>query len=198
MNNNLSNYSYNTLRNLILSYAELTEQEWKLISSKLSCKCLKKNEALISIGEVCDKVWFISKGLIRYYQYDVYQNDRTTCFAMENNFSTPFSSYLKSKPSHEVLVALEETEIIEITKSDFSTFIDTMPSMNSMYRQVLEEAFLQMENLNYILQHHTALERYQKLILEDSPELLQRVPLIYLASYLGISPETLSRVRAKI
>lgn len=198
MNKSLVENPYQVFKHILLNYAQLTEDEWALISEKLTHRIVKRNEQLVSIGDVCDKVWYISKGLIRFYQYDIDQNERTTCFGMQNQFCTPFSSYLKNTPSHEVLVALETSEIIEITKKDFQHFTETIPGINSVYRQVLEESYLQMENLNYVLQQYTALERYQKLILENAPELLQKVPLTYLASYLGISPETLSRVRAKI
>ncbi|HAA14627.1 MAG TPA: hypothetical protein DCE41_24240 [Cytophagales bacterium] len=185
-------------RYMIERYAPLAESEWEAIAEKASLRFLKRNQPLISLGEACDKLWFVTKGLIRYYQVDRDLEERTTCFSWEGHFATPFSSYLKSTPSYEVLVALEQTEIVEIHREDITAFIETNPAVNSMYRQVLEEAFLQMEHLNFSLQHRTATERYNTLILEEAPELLQRVPLVHLASYLGISPETLSRVRAKI
>ena len=185
-------------KNELSKYSELTEQEWKLVTEKISFRELDKNEHLISKGQICSKISFITKGLIRYCQYDNDNNENTTCFGWENSFCAPFSSFINHTPSIESLIALEKTQLIEISREDFSYFIETIPCFSIMYRQLLEQAYLYMENHNYILQNYTAVERYKALILEDSPELLQRVPLVYLASYLGINPETLSRVRKKI
>ncbi len=192
-------HSLTTFKATINRYTTISAHDWALFSAKATCRTLSKGEKLIDAGVVCNKMWYVAQGLIGYYQYDAHKaQQKATCFAMEHHFSTPFTSYLTGAPTHEILVALEPCSMVEMQKHDFQHFVETMPSINSMYRQVLEEAYLHMEKLNYMLQQSTATERYQKLILEDAPHLLQRVPLIYLASYLGISPETLSRVRARV
>jgi len=190
--------SIDIFKNEVARYAKLSEQEWELVAKNISFRSLNKSELLISEGEICNKMWFITKGIIRYCQYDTDNNEKTTCFGWENYFCVPFSSYLNGTPSIESLIAIEKTEVAEISRDDFIFFIETVPGFSLMYRQLLEQAYLFSERHNYILQNFPALERYRALILEDAPGLLQRVPLLYIASYLGINPETLSRIRKKI
>ncbi|EAY31337.1 Crp/Fnr family transcriptional regulator [Microscilla marina] len=179
-------------------YFTPTSTEWERIQDKLSFRSLAKDECLIKQGEVCHQLAFITQGMIRYCQYDYDNNEHTTCFAWENFFCAPFSSFIHSTPSFESLIALENTHLIEINKVDFFALVETIPGINLVYRKVLEAAYLLTEKHNYILQNYPATERYQTLVMHDHPTLLQRVPLKYIASYLGINPETLSRVRRKI
>ncbi len=184
-------------RKTFYEYDQPNNFEWNLIMRKFSHRTIGKNEALLSVGEVCDKVWFMTKGLVRYCNYDGDNQEITRCFALENHFFFSLSSYLNNSASQEALITLEETEVLEIQKEDFQSLLETIPSLKMLYISLLEQSYLLLDSYTYALQNYSAATRYQKLILEDAPELLQRVPQVYLASYLGISPETLSRVRKK-
>lgn len=179
-------------------YFTPTLQEWETIANSLSFKILAKDEYLIKQGELCQSLAFITKGMIRYCQYDYDNNENITCFAWENFFCAPFSSFIHNTPSFESLITLETTHLIEIDKAAFFELVERIPGINLVYRKVLEMSYLLLEKHNYILQNYPATERYTTLIMEDQPTLLHRVPLKYIASYLGINPETLSRIRRKI
>lgn len=184
-------------RNLFPENAAPNPQEWELIAGKFGHRSIGKHEALLSVGEVCDKIWFLTKGVIRYCNYDVDNQEITRCFALENQFCFSLSSYLNDTPAQEGLIALEDCEVLEIGKDDFNDLKESIPRLKMLYIRLLEESYLLLDAYNFALQNLSATTRYQKLILEDAPELLQRVPQVYLASYLGISPETLSRIRKK-
>lgn len=121
-------------KNKLSKYSKLTERELELIVSKIWFRELDKNEHLISKGEICTKMSFITKGLVRYCQYDNDNNENTTCFSWENYFCEPFSSYINNTPYFESLITVEKTQLIELNKEDFSLFIETIPGINLMYR----------------------------------------------------------------
>ncbi len=155
---------------------------------------LKKEEYFLEVGKKCNQVAFIKTGMLRIF----YPNDKgedTTCyFSLPNEFVTSFSSFTTQNNSTENIQAILPSELFVISKQDLETLYQTIPSTQEFGRKAAENMAIIMEKRISLFLNHTADERYQYL-LKNNSILIQKVPLQYLASYLGISPQHLSRLR---
>lgn len=186
----------NQVRQFLNRIAVLSDEEWHLFSSRLRVTTIKKGEILIGEGEVSDKIYFISSGLIRLY---VMQDGKDICrqFFFEDSFFSEYQSFLLQQPSQTVTDALEDTELYYFTYADMQEFYKIIPQFQLIGRIIAENLFLKIsERVNSFLTQSPEL-RYQQLI-TNRPKVLQRIPQYMIASYLGITPEHLSRIRKKI
>ena len=155
---------------------------------------LKKDEYFLELGKRCNQVAFIKTGMLRIF----YPNDKgedTTCyFSLPNEFVTSFSSFTTQKLSTENIQAILPTELFVINKQDLELLYRKIPAAQEFGRKAAENLAIIMEKRISLFLTNTADERYQYLLLQN-PILIQKVPLQYLASYLGISPQHLSRLR---
>lgn len=154
-----------------------------------------KNKELQPIGHTCRTVYFLTKGIARiYYLKDGI--DITESFTFENNIVVRVESLFTAKPSRKAIQILEDAEVIAINANELFKLYDRYPEIERLFRKIFEAAFVETVNRIESIQFHTAEERYQSLM-EQAPNLIQRVPLKYIASYLGITQQSLSRIRAK-
>jgi CRP-like cAMP-binding protein len=156
----------------------------------------KKSEILQPIGHTCKTIYFVQKGMARifYYKDGI---DITECFAAENQIIARVESLFTQKPSQKGIHIIENSEIIAINAIKLFSLYDQYPSIERLFRKVFEQGYVDTVNRLESLQFYTAEERYVRL-LEEMPNLLQRVPLKYIASYLGITQVSLSRIRGAI
>ncbi|MBK8056170.1 MAG: Crp/Fnr family transcriptional regulator [Saprospiraceae bacterium] len=179
-----------TIRNVI----SITEEDLDFMLSLFKPLMLKKDDYFLEIGKHCNQVAFIKAGMLRIY----YPNDKgedTTCyFSLPNEFVTSFSSFTSGSPSIENIQAILPTEIFVIEKQDLEMLYNKVPVTQEFGRKAAENLAIMMEKRISLFLNNTAEERYQYL-LKNNPILIQTVPLQYLASYLGISPQHLSRLR---
>ncbi len=155
---------------------------------------IKKNKDLQAIGHTCKTIYFIKKGVARIY----YLNDGidiTENFFFENNIIARVESLLTGKPSRKAIQILEDAEIISINANALFELYDRFPEIERLFRKIFEAAYVDTVNRIEGIQFHTAEERY-KALLHEAPDVLKRVPLKYVASYLGITQVSLSRIRA--
>jgi CRP-like cAMP-binding protein len=187
----------NALRMAIESYVSLSEEEWTLVSSRLEVKSLQKGSLLLREGEVCRFLAFLRSGTVVYY----YLNDRgeevTTDFAFENQFVTDNRSRLSNTPSHLNIRAIEPVDLILLYESDLNELYRLLPKMERVGRILVEQAYVRLVQLSLDLQILPAEERYLKLA-REYPQALQRLPLYHIATYLGIAPKSLSRIRSNL
>lgn len=156
----------------------------------------KKNELLIKAGQVCRHLYFIERGCIRGY-YNIDGKDQTQWFGFENDFVTSFRSYTTRAASREYIEVLEDDAVIwSIAKEDLDQLLQQFPELEKMVRLIYEHYYIRLEDRYSNAHFKNATERYEDL-LQYSPHILQRIPLGFIASYLGISAETLSRIRNK-
>ncbi len=154
---------------------------------------VKKNRHLQSIGHTCRTIYFINKGLARIY-YFKNETDITECFAFENQIIARVESLFTGNPSKKGIQMLEDAEVVAINAVQLFKMYDTYPEVERLFRKIFEAGYVDTVNRLESLQFHSAEERYRDL-LQSSPDILKRVPLKYIASFLGITPVSLSRIR---
>lgn len=155
-----------------------------------------KNKCLHEIGQTCKTYYFVSDGLARiYYLKD--GTDVTEYFAHQNDMIIRAESLFTGNPSKKAIQALENTLFIGIPASKLEGLFDTYPDLERLFRKILEASFVAYVNRMESLQFHTAEERYNQLV-KDYPRLLENVSLKHIASYLGITQVSLSRIRSSI
>jgi CRP-like cAMP-binding protein len=156
---------------------------------------IKKGQDLQPIGHTCRTIYFIQKGLARIYYFkdDI---DITESFALEHQIIARVESLFSGKPSRKGIQMLEDSEVVAINATKLFQLYDRFPDIERLFRKIFEAGYVETVNRIESLQFHSAEERYQDL-LQHAPSILQRVPLKRIASYLGITPVSLSRIRAK-
>jgi len=176
----------------IISISKELEQELNKITITRN---FSKGETIINCYERCDSIFFIDKGLVRGYYYDE-DKEITNWFAQEQEFATSFYAFITNKSATENIQALEDCSLIEIPFLALQDLYKTFQETERLGRIITENYYIKLEERILSLQFKTAKERYQKFAL-SKPSLLQRASLGQIASYLGITQETLSRIRAE-
>jgi len=176
-------------------YNSLYKEAEKAITEISSVIKIKKNQDLRSIGDTCKTIYFINKGIARIYYY---KNgaDITESFVFENNVIARVESLFAGKPSRKAIQALEDSEIIAINATRLFDLYDTFPEIERLFRKIFESGYVDTIYRIEGIQFHSAEERYLALLRET--EIIQKIPLKHIASYLGITQVTLSRIRAAI
>lgn len=155
---------------------------------------IPKNKDLQPIGHTCRTIYFISKGVgrIHYFKDGI---DITESFAFENNIIARIESLFTGRPSRKAIQILEDSEIIAVNASALFMLYDRFPEIERLFRKIFETAYVETVNRVEAIQFHTAEERYH-ILLEQAPDVIKRIPLKHIASYLGITQQSLSRIRA--
>jgi CRP-like cAMP-binding protein len=156
---------------------------------------LARNECLVREGTTCRHLYFLEQGALRGY-YHLEGKEVTHWFAFENDFVTSLHSFITGHPAVENLQLLEGSILWAISREKLSGLMDRFHEIERLVRIVYEKYYLRLEERYVNAQFKTAAERYAGL-LEQSPQIIQRAPLGAVASFLGISPETLSRIRGR-
>jgi CRP-like cAMP-binding protein len=157
---------------------------------------LSKGQTLITEGKTCRHLYFLQQGALRGY-YNLDGKEITHWFAFENDFVTSFHSFITATPSVETIQLLEGSVLWAISKDDLDKLLRAHHELERVLRMAYESYYIRLEDRYVNAQFKTALERYRQL-LNQTPHLVERVPLGHIASYLGISAETLSRIRGRL
>jgi CRP-like cAMP-binding protein len=166
------------------------------ILSGCSLILVDKNQNLQDIGQKCRTIYFVKEGLARiYYLKDGIEV--TEYFAFENDLIIRAESLFTGKPSMKPIQALEKTVFIGIPAELLFSLFDQFPEIERLFRKIIEQAYVNTVNRMEAIQFHAAEERYAQL-LEEKPSLIQRISLKHIASYLGITQVSLSRIRAAV
>lgn len=154
----------------------------------------KKGERILDKGEVCTSLYFVDKGMTRqfYYKYD---KDLTEHIGYEDSIVVCLESYIQEEPTQLMIEALEPTVLWSINKHEILKLVEVNNEIGTLYRRVFEDSLITSQHKADIMRFESAHERYNKLM-QTHPEILKRAPLIYIASLLQMTPETLSRVRS--
>ncbi len=174
-------------------YNSLSQEAENAIAEICNIVTIKKNNDLQPIGHTCKTIYFINKGVARIY-YLMDGIDITEGFFFENSIIARVESLFTGKPSRKAIQILDDAEIVAINADALFKLYDTYPQVERLFRKIFEAAYVDMVNRIEGIQFHPAEERYQAL-LSEAPNVLMRVPLKYVASYLGITQVSLSRIR---
>lgn len=185
-----------TLLNKIKSYVPLSFEDELIICSLFHKKELNKGEYLLETGNVCRHVFFIEVGLVRYYINDD-GVEQTTYFNKENDFVCDNISFLTQIPSLVNIQALEDSTIWMISHEGMQRFYKEVSTGERFGRLAIEQVFVSLASQIGALYSNTSEERYHQFII-NYPDVAQRIPQYYIASYIGIKPQSLSRIRKRI
>ncbi|SIT90527.1 Crp/Fnr family transcriptional regulator [Pontibacter indicus] len=186
----------NALHHCISQYYPISIPAWEALSSALTRVELPKNAFLVREGTVCNKLYFLERGCLRGY-YNLDGKEVTYWFGFEHNFITSFYSFISRKPGIENIQVLEDSTLWGISSEALHQLFDAHHDLERLVRIINEQYYIRLEERLMAMQFKTARERYEQL-LGTSPHILQRIPLGQIASYLGISQETLSRIRSQV
>lgn len=155
---------------------------------------IERNSYLLKAGAVCNAYHFIEKGIMRSYTNNLEGDDVTTAFYSENSFASDLLSFFNRSPSREYIQAITDCETWYITYDDMQESFHTMPEFRELGRLKLVNSYSVLKERMLSMLQQTAEQRYSDLI-NSNPEIFQHVPLKYIASYLGITDTSLSRIR---
>lgn len=186
----------NSLLQSIQNIITLSATERDIVVSLFKEKTYRKGDFFLADGQVCKQVGFVTKGLLRYYiNHD--GEEKTYDFAQENNFVCNYESFIPRTPSTKNIHALEDCEILQISYDDLQLFYKSISQAERFGRIVIEQVFIQtLQDLSSFYTDTPEL-RYEK-ILKKHPDLLQRMSQYHIASYVGVKPQSLSRIRKRI
>ena len=184
-----------SLKQFIENYISIPNEEWKKISSCFEKRIIEKDEIILEEGKICKYLYFIESGLLHFY-VNKNGNEITKFFTDAPYFFTSQVSFNSQKPALENIQALEKSIIYQISYEK-SNELFQLKSWNEFGRKITQEVQFFTEEILEQLQTETAEKRYQS-IQKNNAELLERIPLKYLASFLGIAPQSLSRIRKKL
>jgi CRP-like cAMP-binding protein len=171
----------------------MTHDELDILEGILVPMKFAKGDVILKEGEICRHIYWVVKGLVRQYYYKN-KKELTEYMATENSIFMSIESLFKEEPSHQNIHALEPTIIYALPKKDLEAVAIKCVNIQMLYRKILEESLIISQRHADMLRFESAQDRYQKLM-KRYPQLVLRAPLVYIASYLQMTPETLSRVR---
>jgi CRP-like cAMP-binding protein len=181
----------------ILKKVALSEEEFHQCQPFFTQRKLRKKQYLLQEGEACKYTAFVNKGILRSYAIDDKGNEQIIQFAMEDWWMADIYSFLTSEPSQYNIDAMEEVELLLITKPAQDEMVVAVPKMERYLRLLMQSSLIALQRRLIGSLNFTAEDKYLQLI-ASCPGIIQRVPQHQIASYLGITPETLSRIRKQM
>lgn len=183
------------LKKFLSQYADFEPFELDEIVQKFKTRQVKKNEYLLREGDTCENVVFVQNGCLRLY-YILNDVEVSVWFAFKESSAIEIYSFISEKPSDYFIQAVEDSEILFISKKDLAGLYKTHPKTQEMMRRFWEDVILNLLERFTALQKDPAEKRYHDLLAK--PAYLQKIPQKYLASFIGITPTSLSRIRKNI
>ena len=188
---------YEQLHEYFVEKTGISENQFEKIKGYFQLKTLKRNEYLLQVGETCRHNYFVNSGCIRFFTVNEEGQELTRYFSFKNKFATAFTSFISQKPAIENMQSILKSEVLVIARKDFYYLVDTVPEVNQVYRYALEMAYIMSQERIYGFQGQSALERL-KWLMHHQPKILSKLPNKVIASYLGVTQFTLSRLKSEL
>ena len=183
--------------NLFDSYVKLTDSEIEFCKPYFELNSVPKNSIVEEENRVPKHLYFITKGFMRLFYYDTNGDEITTLIVSQNRFVTSFTNFIHETKSNENLECITNCEFYKIERSKLVELIDKSENFKKLSLAIFEESVATTQLRANDFATLTAELRYKKLV-EQQPELIKNVPVQYIASYLGIKPQSLSRIRKQL
>jgi len=178
------------------NYQQLEESERDFLTENIPVKKFAKKDILLEQGQVSQNFYFVISGCVRLY-YNTNGEEKTAFFYTENQFVSSYKSFVQQLPTHHNLQCIEESYLATISKENANLLLKTFPKFEFLARMIMEEELMIYQEVISSFITLSPEERYMQLQ-KKQPELIQRIPQHYLATYLGVKPESLSRIRKRI
>lgn len=186
-----------SLGSQISAYCKFSDDEFEIIKSKFKYHQYKAKEYILKEGQVSTQIHFIEVGLVRvYYLKD--GKEITTYLSADNGFVSSYASFINQTRSGESIQCLEDTDTFAINYEDMQSLYETVPQWQKVGRVLAERNLICLSDRLLKLQSIPAKEKYTDFLKTSPEKIVMRTPLIHIASYLGITPESLSRIRKNI
>ncbi|CAM4249350.1 cAMP-binding domain of CRP or a regulatory subunit of cAMP-dependent protein kinases [Pedobacter westerhofensis] len=182
------------IKSIFKSISPFTEEELNFLEPYIKPVVLRKNETLIAEGQICKHIFLVEQGCLRNF-YNNDGSDVNLNFTMEGQFFTSFESYANREPSKIIIQAMEKSLVWIINSRAFPKEHEYYTTFSTFIRRLFIRLLLTTEEHHNMMRMNTPAERYEY-ILKNKPEMIQRIPLTHVASYIGITRETLSRIRS--
>lgn len=185
------------LESYFLERSRISKEKLSSLSPYFKERKFDKHEYLLREGEVCKFNYFVVSGSLRLFSVNKDGIENTRYIAFQGKFATSFTSLITRQPSIEYIQSLERSTVLSISRDDFFFLVENEPAVNVIYRNILESAYITTQKRIYDLQGADSLQRLEWL-LEQQPDVFERVSNKVIASYLGVTPYTLSRLKTKL
>jgi CRP-like cAMP-binding protein len=185
------------MKEFLKSFNLLTNNELDEVEKYISIRILNKGEFFITEKKICTEVAFIQSGILRSFYNSTDNEEITNCISFENELTSAFSSFITQLPTDENIQAISDSVLLVLTKDDLEMLYKSSATWQEIGRLLTEMQYVELEKRIVSFQKFSAKQRYQELLKHHS-KYIQFIPLQYLASYLGITPRHLSRLRREI
>jgi len=188
---------FDTLLSHIQNKVDVTNEQKSELQSFFNHKKLRKKQYLLQEGDICKNLSFVSKGLLKSYFLDEKGSEHINMFAFEGWWISDFNSFINQDKAVLTIDAIEETELLMISREDYENLMIKIPVMDRYFRILYQNSLITKDYRLIVSNSFTAEEKYTQFV-QKNPEVIQRIPHNLIASYLGLTPETVSRIRKKI
>jgi len=185
-----------TLISHLNEYLPLDIEEIEELQERATVRKVRRRQFILAAGEICKHYNFVVEGCFKMYKVDEAAKEHNIMFAVEKQWITDIGSFHAEQPSQLYIEAIEPAEIIQIAKPDLLYFYSNHLKFNRTFRVIAEDQFVELQNRLLQTISTTAEERYTKFV-QDYPHLINRLSNIQIASYIGITPEFLSRIKSQ-
>lgn len=179
------------------NFFSLDKGEQEKVTQLFNSRAYKRRTLLLNEGDICDHYTFVTSGCFRMYAVDEKGKEHNLQFATENNWIMDFQSFYERKPSKLYIEAMEPCEVLQITHEDLLYLYTHYHKFDRNFRIIIERKYIEFQNRILESISVPAEQRYEN-FRDKYPELIQRIPNTQIASYLGITPEFLSKIRKQI
>jgi CRP-like cAMP-binding protein len=187
----------NNFKHFLRQIAPISDKEFDETVIFFQEQTLRKGDFFVKQGMVCRQIAFINRGTMRTYYLNDKAEETTSCFCTENSLTTSYKSFILQQPSTLSIQALEDTELLVIDYENLERLYSTSMVWQNIGRAVAQREYIVMEQYASVLNNETAKEKYLRLM-KEQPTVLQKANIEDIASYLGITRRTLSRIRQEI
>ncbi|MFD0993609.1 Crp/Fnr family transcriptional regulator [Tenacibaculum geojense] len=184
------------LANYLKRYGTISKSDINYFVKETKLKTFLKSEYILEPGKTCKHQYFILSGLTRTFYIDYKGNEKITQFGLENWWLTNWDSYKNETPSNNYIQAIENTTLLQIEKKSLKLAFTKIPSLENIFKKITENWLIAIQKRSEYYLNLDSKSRYEKFI-STFPEFIQRVPQYMIASYLDITPQHLSTIRAK-